>query len=461
MPDIILTHGYFIEEDIKEQEIMRPYPPLGLLYVSSYLRESGFAPNIFDSTFSTRNDFESMLLTSGCNMLGIYTTHMTRGSVISQINAAKQLDYTIIVGGPDSAGYPKQYLERGADFVVIGEGEATLAELLPQLSSGKKSFDNLKSIHGLVFKDSDGNIIETPRRDYLDINTIPWPDRKNINLDQYLEAWRSHHGETSLNMITSRGCRYQCRFCSHSVFGNIERRRAPDDCADEVEWIIDRYNPDQLWFSDDVFTMDHDWIFQFSAELQRRKIKIPFEAISRADRMQDSQIIKELANIGCRRIWIGSESGSDRMLRAMRRGVTSEQIIRAVQNSKKHGIETGIFLMWGYEGETLEDIYLTVEHVKKSQPDIFLTTTVHPIRNTPYYYDMSERIIHPDNWADASDKDIVIKDRNPQDFYKTIDQWLKNAVKAEQLKHDNPQEAAQYEKAAEEARQRAKVLFDE
>jgi len=461
MPDIILTHGYFLEEDIKEKEIMRPYPPLGILYISSYLKAQGFTPDIFDSTFSNRNNFESKLLSSGCNTLGVYTTHMTRRSVISQISAAKKIGYRIIVGGPDSAGYPKQYLDHGADFVVIGEGEATLAELLPQLSSNKRSIEQLRNINGLVFKDSAGNVIETPRRAYLEIDSLPWPDRESIDTHQYIEAWRSYHGETSLNMINSRGCRYQCRFCSHSVFGNLERRRAPANCADEVEWIIEQYNPDQLWFSDDVFTMDHDWVFQFSAELQRRKIKIPFEAISRADRMQDDQMIKELANMGCRRIWIGSESGSDRILRAMRRGVTSEQINQAVKISKKYGIETGIFLMWGYEGETLEDIRLTVEHVIKSQPDIFLTTTVHPIRNTPYYHDISHKTDHPESWADTSDKDINVKDRKPQDFYKAVDQWLKNAVKAEQLMDENPQEAARYEAAAEQSKQRVQVFFDE
>ena len=461
MPDIILTHGYFLDEDLKEKEIMRPYPPLGILYISGYLKEQGFSPEIFDSTFSTRKTFESKLLSSDCQTLGIYTTHMTRRSVITQIKAAKHMDYTVIVGGPDSAGYPQQYLDHGADFVVIGEGEATLAELLPQLLSNNRSLEHLKNIHGLVFKDSTGKVFETPRRGYLDIDSLPWPDRESINIQQYLDAWRSHHGETSLNMINSRGCRFQCRFCSHSVFGNIERRRAPEKCATEVEWIVKQYNPDQLWFSDDVFTMEHDWIFKFSEELKHRNVQISFEAISRADRMQDEQIIKELANMGCRRIWIGSESGSDRMLRAMRRGVTSDQIIQAVRLSKKYGIETGIFLMWGYEGETLEDIELTVDHVINSEPDIFLTTTVHPIRNTPYYYDVFEKIIPPENWVDSSDKDIIISDRKHPDFYKAIDVWLKNAVKAEQSKYANPQKAAEFKAAAQQAKERAQVLFNE
>lgn len=461
MPDIILTHGYFLDEDAKEKEIMRPYPPLGILYISSYLKKFGFSPVIFDSTFSNRNSFESYLQTSGCNVLGVYTTHMTRPSVIAQIQAAKRLNYTVIVGGPDSAGYPAEYLDNGADFVVIGEGEATLAELLPKLLSEKLLFDSLTKIKGLVFKNSDGNIIENLRREYLDIDSLPWPDREAVNINNYLDAWRSHHGETSLNMINSRGCRFHCRFCSHSVFGNTERRRLPERSADEVEFIVDHYRPDHFWFSDDVFTMDHDWIYQFSSELRRRKLKISFEAISRADRMQDKEIIKELANLGCRRIWIGSESGSDRMLRAMRRGVTAEQISNAVTTSKHFGIETGIFLMWGYEGETFEDIGLTIDLVKQSQPDIFLTTSVHPIRNTPYYQDIHKKISHPDDWSKSSDKDIIVLGRKPQIFYKTIDQWLKNAVKAEQNREIDPDEAARFAAEAEEAKQRAQRFFND
>ena len=460
MPDIILTHGYFLDEDPKEKEIMRPYPPLGILYVSGYLKTHGFSPEVFDSTFSTRKKFEARLFSSGCKTLGIYTTHMTRRSVVTQIKAAKKLDYTIVVGGPDSAGYPQQYLDQGADFVVIGEGEATLAELLPLLSSKNYALEDLKKIHGLIFKDQEGNFIETPMREYLDIDSLPWPDRESIDIRQYLDAWHSHHGETSLNMINSRGCRFHCRFCSHSVFGNTERRRLPENCAEEVEWIVKQYHPNQFWFSDDVFTMDHDWLIKFSEELKRRNVQIRFEAISRADRMQDDQIVKELADMGCRRIWIGSESGSDRILRAMRRGVTSDQITRAVKLSKKYGIETGIFLMWGYEGETLEDIELTVDHVIKSQPDIFLTTTVHPIRNTPFYYDIVDKVTHPESWVDSTDKDIGIKDRKPPEFYKAVDQWLKNAVKAEQNKIKFPEESAKFEQAAQEAKQRVQVFFN-
>ncbi len=461
MPDIVLTHGFFLNEDPKEQEIMRPYPPLGLLYISGYLKAAGIKPQIFDSTFSDRSAFEGLLQTEDCGLLGIYTTHMTRSSVVAQIEAAKKEEFTVIVGGPDSAGYPEEYLDNGADVVVIGEGEAALAEIVPLVNTDQYCSDDLQGVAGLIYQDHYGKVVRTAPRDLLDINSIPWPDRESIDLDRYLEAWHTSHGETSINLIASRGCRYGCRWCSHSVFGNTERRRAVPDCADEVEWIKKRYNPDQLWYADDVFTMDHQWLFEFSAELQKRDLVIPFETISRADRMQDPEVVKELAVMGCRRIWIGSESGSDRILRAMGRGVTSEQIYRAVELSKQQGIETGIFLMWGYEGETLDDMALTVEHVKRCLPDIFFTTVVHPIKNTPYFKDIRTKLTFPETWAASTDKDYLVRGRKSGAFYKAADRWLKNSVKAVRLKEDDPAAAARCEEEAKEARKEVLVLWDE
>ncbi len=461
MNDIILTHGFFLDEDPKEQEIMRPYPPLGLMYISAYLKTRGFKPLLFDSTFKTRGQFEELLKESPNGVIGIYTTHMTRSSVIRQIQSACEKGLTVIVGGPDSSAYPEQYLEHGADLVVIGEGEAALAEILPLINGDRLKREHLAAISGLIYRGSHGNIIRTADRELLDLDTIPWPDREAVDLDQYLAAWKNSHGENSVNMITSRGCRYSCRFCSHSVFGNSERRRSYIDCADEAQWIIERYNPSQLWYADDVFTMDHDWLFSYSNELNMRGINIPFETISRADRMQEDAVIAELAAMGCRRIWIGSESGSDRILRAMGRGVTAAQVKNAVSLCRKYGIETGMFLMWGYEGETPDDIALTVEHVKRCKPDIFFTTLVHPIGGTKYYQDIKDKLILPGKWADSTDKDFGIEGRMPERYYKAADRWLKNAVKSDQLKETRPHEASNYAALAEEAEREVRGLWDE
>lgn len=451
MTDIILTHGFFLAEDSREQEIMRPYPPLGLLYISAWLRGAGFAPEICDTTFRTRESFESRLRAGDCRILGIYTTHVTRSSVVRQIRFAKSLGCTVVLGGPDSANYPGEYLARGADIVVIGEGEAALAELLPLLARGAPAA-GLADVGGLVYRDAQGALARTGPRAYLEIDTIPWPDRLHIDMDAYMEAWRSRHGETSLTMITSRGCRYQCRWCSHAVFGNAERRRDPEDCADEARWLGQRYGPDQLWFADDVFTMDHSWLLRFSDALRRRGVRIPFECISRADRMQDPATVGELARMGCRRVWIGSESGSDRILRAMRRGVTSRQVVRATRLARRCGIETGMFLMWGYEGETPEDIEATIRHVEAAGPDVFFTTVAYPIRGTPYYGDIRHKLALPEDWATASDKDLEVLDRKPPAYFQAADRWLRHAIKAKKTAKTDPEASVRHARLAADAR---------
>ena len=167
----------------------------------------------------------------------------------------------------------------------------------------------------------------------------------------------------SVNLITARGCPYKCRWCSHAVFGFTHRRRSYLDCVDEVEHIMETWRPDQVWYSDDVFTIHHRWLFDYAGELERRNLKVPFETISRADRMMKEEVLETLADMGCYRIWIGSESGSQRILDAMERGVTPEQVMWATRAAKRHGIQVGMFLMWGYPGEQIEDIQATVELV--------------------------------------------------------------------------------------------------
>jgi radical SAM superfamily enzyme YgiQ (UPF0313 family) len=149
-----------------------------------------------------------------------------------------------------------------------------------------------------------------------------------------------------------------------------------------------------LWFADDVFTIHHGWLAQFAAEMKRRGLSIPFECISRADRINE-RVADLLAELRCFRIWIGSESGSQRILDRMRRGVTVEQVQNAVAMCKARGLQTGMFLMWGYEGEELDDIQATIQHVKASNPDIFLTTVAYPIQGTAYFDTIKDRVGGP------------------------------------------------------------------
>lgn len=429
---------------------MKPYPTLGLLYISAYLRKLGFDVEVFDTTFASTDELFARLSSKASGVLGIYTNLMTRGSVLKIISRARENGWIVIVGGPESANYPTEYIEYGAHVVVIGEGEDTMAELLPALSA--RGPHRLHGVRGTVFKDEYGRIITNAERNQIEnLDSIPWPDRAQIDQQRYVDVWRAHHGSGSVNLITARGCPYKCTWCSHAVFGFTHRRRSYIDCANELQSIVDMYRPDQVWYADDVFTIHHGWLFQYAAELKRRNIRIPFETISRADRMMKEEVLETLARMGCYRIWIGSESGSQRILDAMRRGVKVEQVQWATEAAHRHGIQVGMFLMWGYDGEELEDIEATIALVKKCNPDLFLTTVSYPIMNTEYFRKISGLVTLNERWAEATDRDYAIAERPPKAYYEHADRWLKNEMAAFRLQTQDPATSARLQHEADRA----------
>jgi radical SAM superfamily enzyme YgiQ (UPF0313 family) len=421
---LLLTHAYFLLEDPKEQQIMKPYVPLGLLYLSSHLRSKGFAVDIYDSTFGSKAELFAMLRQGPPAILGVYANLMTRLNALEIMECAVEAGWKIIAGGPEPANYPEQYLDSGADLVVVGEGELTLEHLL----EGPFQMDQWQGIGGLIYRTEAGQVIQTPSAPLIkDLDAQPWPDRERIDIEKYLQTWRNFHGKGSVSLITARGCPYRCNWCSHSVYGMSHRRRSPKSVVSEIEWIAQRYNPELLWLADDVFTIHHGWISEFAAEMRRRNLLIPFECITRADRV-NREVADALAELGCFRVWIGSESGSQRILDAMQRGVTIQQVRSAVQLCKSNGIQTGMFLMWGYEGEEIEDIEETVAHAKACQPDVCFTTVSYPIKGTPYYDRVASRLVSLGEWTKSTDRDIRIKGRHSRLFYKHADDLLKSEL---------------------------------
>lgn len=409
---------------------MKPYVPLGILYLCSHLRAKGFEVEVYDSTFSKKADLLRLLATTPPTVLGVYANLMTRGNVVEILRVAREYGWRTIVGGPEPGSYVAEYLDAGAEVVVHGEGELTVEELLPAL----RAHADLSGIAGISFRDSAGQLRTTaPRALIRDLDAQPWPARDRVDIDRYVQTWREHHGQGSVSIITARGCPYECRWCSHQVYGKTHRRRSPIAVVDELEFLLERYHPDMAWLADDVFTIHHGWLAQYAAELKRRNLLIPFECISRADRVNES-VIATLAEIGCFRLWIGSESGSQRILDAMRRGVTTEQVQRAVELCRSHGIQTGIFLMWGYEGEELQDIEATVEHVKRTNPDLFFTTVSYPIKGTPFYDEVATRVVPGGEWASSTDRLFKIRGRHSRRYYQYADQLLRSEVELERLR---------------------------
>ncbi len=421
--DFLLSHGYLLCEDAHEQAVMKPYPPLGLLYLSSYLKARGFGVQVFDSTFQTREAFQQLFERQRPSVVGLYANLMTRANVVKMARFCREHGCMVVVGGPEPAMYPEEYLAWGADVVVVGEGEQTLEELLPHLARHGPA--GMTHIRGLIYRE-DGQIVRTEPRPLLpNLDALPFPDRGAVDMGGYESAWRTRHGHFSVSLIAARGCPYTCTWCSHAVFGNSHRRRSPENVADEVEQILATYHPEMLWYADDVFTIDHAWLTSYARQLQRRGLRVPFETISREDRL-DEAVISTLAEMGCARLWVGAESGSQRVLDAMKRRTDARRVPGIVHFLQRHGIQAGLFVMLGYEGEELADLEATVGLLREAEPAQFLTALAYPIRGTPYYEQVRDRILSPGPWEEGSDRDQTVAGRHSRRYYRFVTRWMVN-----------------------------------
>lgn len=436
---ILFTHGYFLSEDPKELQIMRPYVPLGILYISAFLEKNGFENEVFDSTFSTLDQLKKKLLDQKPDVIAVYTNLMTKLNVlkiIKFIRSQESLNGTkIILGGPEVRNHTKNFLNYGADFIIIGEGEETTLELIKFLDipenlslRAESRSASLSLINGLAYLEN-GKVITTPERVLIkDVNTLPFPNRKKIDFSLYLSGWKTHHGYSMMSVSTMRGCPYTCKWCSRAVYGGTYRRRSPQLVAQEMKHIKDTYNPDMIWFVDDVFTIHHKWLTEFAEEVKKQDAVIPYEIISRADRLNE-EVIKTLKASGCFRVWVGAESGSQKIIDAMDRRVDVMQTRQMIRLAKEHGLEAGTFIMLGYPGETKENIKETIEHLVQSNPSQYTITIAYPIKGTELYNEVKNEFLDQRlEWETSTDRDIDFKRTHPKQYYQYAIQWVMNEV---------------------------------
>ena len=433
---VLLSHGYFLADDPNEQAIMKPYPPLGLLYLSAWLDLYGVENEVFDTTFSTKRIFKQHLMETRPRVLALYVNLMTKLNVLETVRFVRNQEVLkntlIVLGGPDVTHNLADYLQHGADLIVIGEGEQTMLEIAlttnaPQISSRLAGLE-FAHIPGLAFLQPDGFVFKTDGREKIrDIDTLPFPNRLKINLQLYLDAWKKAHGNSAVSVSTQRGCPYTCRWCSTAVYGQSYRRRSPENVVDEIVWLQKNYDFDLIWFVDDVFTVSHKWLKEFRDALQKRGVKVQFECITRADRLTE-EMLKVLKEAGCFRVWIGAESGSQRVIDAMDRRVEVGQVREMIRSARKTGIEAGTFIMLGYPGETEDDIRETVQHLKESNPDLFTITVAYPIKGTGLYEEVEASSYAGLPWEQRTDRDLDFRRTYPRRYYDFAVRWTVNSV---------------------------------
>lgn len=390
---------------------------------------------VFDSTFSEPDKLFQFIEAKRPLVLGIYVNLMTKLNVLKIIRFVKEspflTDTKVVLGGPELRNNVIGYLSAGADLLVLGEGELSFAEVSETiLQTGTVPGD----IDGTaLFKE--GQVHFNAERSLIrDLDVLPFPARHKINFQPYIDVWKSQHGASTFSISTMRGCPYTCKWCSRAVYGGTYRRRSPPLVVNEMKELSSRYGAERIWFVDDVFTISHRWLKEFCEELKRQNILIPYEIITRSDRMNE-EVIRLLKESGCFRVWIGAESGSQKILNAMDRRVDVNNVREMIVKVKEVGMEAGTFIMVGYPGEGWKEMRETISHLRRAAPSHFTITLAYPIAGTPLYEEVKASISASGPWEGITDRDYDFKRRYPTAFYRHAIRWINHSVRLNQSKH--------------------------
>lgn len=431
--DIVLANTYFLNRDATELVNMRPYAPLGILYLAGYVRQRGYTVRVYDNTFrQDEGAFFRVLEESGARIVGFHSMFICRVMAERLIKGCKERGCTVICGGPDATVAADMYLKTyGADYVVLSEGEHTIGELLGYLTGRTQAA--LDSIQGLAYLGENREVVQTPTRGLMrNWDTLPEPARDLIDLGEYLHAWKKHHGFTSLHLITSRGCPFACAWCSRAVFGRNYRLRDPDLVAQEIRRIKEDWRPDHIRISDDIFGVNRQWTARWRQAMKEHDAVIPFECLSRVDLLVP-EMLDDLKAAGCMRIWCGVESGSQKVLDAMNKNITVEESYRAARLMKERGIKRAFYIMLGYPGEKREDLELTKKMLLDNLPETVSISVAHPIRGT-FFFDAVQEYLGQENedWTQTSENRLLHPAEFSGAFYKRMVSYLTTLVEFRQ-----------------------------
>lgn len=435
MAQILFGQSYYLRFDAKIWEAMQPYPPLGTMYAASYLREHGYEVALFDAMLAeSEAEWDQSLAQHQPEYTVIYEDNFNylskmcllrmREAAFQMIAMAKKRGCTVILCGADATDHYSKYLERGADYCLLGEGEETLLELLNQLTA--ESEPNLETILGLAYKSPvlakhpSGTGLHTSRRpDISNLDKLPFPAWDLVDVEKYRSIWIKRHGFFSVNMVTTRGCPYHCNWCAKPIWGQRYHSRSPENVVAEMRWLKENLHPDHIWFADDILGLKPHWIEKFAALLEEAGIAIPFKCLQRADLINE-KTASALAKAGCNTVWLGAESGSQKILDAMDKGDTVEDIYRAAQLLRAHDIEVGFFLQFGYPGETWDDVQKTLKMVRDCAPDDIGISVSYPLPGTKFFERVKLELGDKQNWVDSEDLAMLYRGPYPTEFYRTL-----------------------------------------
>jgi anaerobic magnesium-protoporphyrin IX monomethyl ester cyclase len=439
---VFFAHGHLLRHDAKQYAIGKPYPPLATLFAAAHVRSLGHHVDLFDpmldddtSGFAdaldrARPDFV-VLYDDSFNWFTKMCLSRMRQAAVAMIGEARSRGLPVVVAGHDAADDPETYLRAGASYVIVGEGEVTLGEVIARLAAprdradagaggaGHSAPDDATEVPGIAFLHR-GFLRRTAARKLLhDLDELPLPAWDLVDVPRYRAFWRQRHGYFSMNVVTTRGCPYRCNWCAKPVYGSAYHSRSPQHVLAEMRWLRERYAPDHLWFCDDILGLKTRWLVAWADLVAAAGLRTPFLCQTRADLMTPENV-RALRRAGASEVWLGAESGSQRILDEMEKGISVEETRAAVLRLQREGVRVGLFLQFGYASEGWSDVQATRSLVRELLPDDIGISVSYPLPGTRYHERMSARLGEKRNWSDSSDLDPLVPASFSPGFYRTL-----------------------------------------
>jgi anaerobic magnesium-protoporphyrin IX monomethyl ester cyclase len=444
MKKILFTHSYFLRFDPKQWATGKPYAPLGTLYAVSFLKEHGFSVSFFDTMFVKGPEAVIphilkeqpdifVIYDDGFNYLTKMCLENMREAAFKMIRYAKDNGCKVIVSSSDSTDRFEMYLNAGADFILMGEAELSLLQLTETLANNG---DDYFSIEGLAFK-RDQAVVKTKARSVIkDLDSLPYPAWDMIDIGPYREMWLKHAGYFSLNMGTTRGCPFKCNWCAKPIYGNRYNSRSPRNVVDELKMLKEKFGFEHIWFCDDIFGLKPGWVKEFAGLIEKEGLVFKFKMQGRVDLLLQENNIRDLKRAGCDNIWMGAESGSQKILDAMDKGTTVQQIYEATRLLKSCDIKPSFFIQFGYLTETKEDIEKTISMINELLPYEIGISVSYPLPGTVFFEKVKTQLTNKTNWKDSDELALMFSNTYQPAFYKQLHRYVHKSYR-KHLAFDN------------------------
>jgi radical SAM superfamily enzyme YgiQ (UPF0313 family) len=394
--------------------------PLNLGYLVAYLRKHDGRHDyrIIDAEARRLrfDDIDEEIRDFGPDLVGLTMATPAYLHVMEIVDRVKAIgkDIIVVVGGPHPSAHAANVVaESPIDVAFMGESEESFRILVDKIESGGSLLD----VPSIAFRGPDGAVDVTTRGELIsNLDDIPFPARDLLPTHLYhVPATRAEGGGAMANMITSRGCPYDCTYCdSRVIWTRRTRARSPGNVVDEIQECHDRLGARTFSFHDDIFPMNRDRTIEICREIRRRKLDITWTCMTRVNFVWPD-VMEEMNRAGCQKLLFGLESGSDEMLKSIKKKATTEQAREAMKIVKAAGIKTGASFMIGNIDETEETVRQTVEFAKSLDLDSAVFFVAVPYPGTELYQQAKDRgYLRKDLvWEDFA---VVGKGRSPMEL---------------------------------------------